>query len=164
MLEMVVCAPEFFDVTYAINPWMDIHRKVDHSQATAQWRNLLETLISLGAFVHIVPAEPGLPDMVFAGDAGIVFGDRFVASNFKHAERRRETTQYKAWFEEQGRFEIVELPKNVVFEGLGDVVFDGSSAVMAFGQRTSKDGLLHLRTALPNMNVLATVELVDPRF
>ena len=59
-----MCAPEFFTVGYAINPWMDPCATVDVELAVKQWTLLRETLVGLGHTVHVLPPQPGLPDMV----------------------------------------------------------------------------------------------------
>ena len=47
----VMVRPTYFDVSYAINPWMDPTRPVDRALAMRQWEALVESLESLG---HVV--------------------------------------------------------------------------------------------------------------
>ena len=35
--------------------------------------------------------QPGLPDLVFTANAGLMFGNRFFSSRFRHEVRARET-------------------------------------------------------------------------
>jgi hypothetical protein len=34
----LMCRPDHFEVTYAINPWMDVTRGADRELAVRQWR------------------------------------------------------------------------------------------------------------------------------
>src|SRR5579859_5463196 len=69
----LMCPPEYFDVSYAINPWMDPDQPVDTARAKAQWTGLHDTFARLGHRVHVIDPVPGLPDMVFAANG---HGDR----------------------------------------------------------------------------------------
>ena len=72
----LMCRPTYFDVFYAINPWMDTSAPVDGELALKQWQLLRETLARLGHTVHVLPAEDGLPDMVYAANGATVVGGR----------------------------------------------------------------------------------------
>ncbi len=162
-LEMLLCEPEFFSVDYEINPWMNVNDPVDTERAWQQWRRLRDTLVELGVRVHLIDPVPGLPDMVFTGDAGVVLGNRFVSSNFRPKERRPEAERFRLWFREQG-FSVEMLPEDVFFEGLGDVVLHGRTAIAAWGQRTSQDALSHIRARFPEFEWIAELELVSAHY
>ena len=51
----LMCAPQFFDVTYSINAWMDVGVPVDNQLARQQWQRLVQTL----SLIHI--SEPTRP-------------------------------------------------------------------------------------------------------
>jgi hypothetical protein len=46
---LLMCSPKFFDVVYAINPWMKKGAKVDRPLAVKQWEFLHATLQKAGA-------------------------------------------------------------------------------------------------------------------
>ncbi len=161
--EMLLCEPEFFSVDYEINPWMDVNDPVDPERAWQQWRRLHDTLVDLGVRIHRIDPAPGLPDMVFTGDAGVVLGNRFVSSNFRPKERRPEAERFRRWFSEQG-FSVETLPEGVFFEGLGDVVLHGRTAIAAYGQRTSLEALDHIRARFPEFQWIAELELVSAHY
>ena len=162
-IEMLLCGPEFFSVDYVINPWMDVNDPVDPELAWRQWRHLRQILDDLGVRVHLIDPVPGLPDMVFTGDAGVVLGKRFVSSNFRPVERRPEADQFRKWFAKRG-FSVELMPEDVYFEGLGDVVLDGRTAIAAHGQRTSHDALDHIRAHFAEFDWIAELELVSPLY
>src|SRR5689334_6235134 len=72
----LMCAPTHFEVTYAINPWMDPTNPVDAKRAHLQWEVLRNTYLSLGHRVDLIEPMPGQPDMVFAANGGLVVGGR----------------------------------------------------------------------------------------
>ena len=44
----LMCPPEHFAVTYAINPWMDPEKPTDAATAMRQWARLREVYLGLG--------------------------------------------------------------------------------------------------------------------
>lgn len=157
--------PAGFRVEYAINPWMRPGLVIDASRASMQWSALVNTLQRLGCTVSLLPADPSLPDSVFAADAGLVdpASRRFVPSRFRYAQRRREVEQAVAWMREAG-YEIAELPagRGVFFEGSGDVVLWQGRVFAGHGFRTSR-AAHHFLAHLLEREVVP-VGLVDPRF
>ena len=93
----LMCRPEHFEVSYAINPWMDVTLGVDRELALRQWETLRQTYLDLGHEVEVIDPEPGLPDMVFAANGGLVVEGRALGARFTHAERRAEGPAYLAW-------------------------------------------------------------------
>jgi N-dimethylarginine dimethylaminohydrolase len=74
---LLMCRPEHFAVTYAINPWMDPQSwaREDRTHAAAsrrEWLGLHRSLAKLGAAIELVPPAPGLPDLVFTANAAVV--------------------------------------------------------------------------------------------
>jgi N-dimethylarginine dimethylaminohydrolase len=162
-MERMMCPPTYFQIEYSINPWMDTDVKVDPDRAYEQWHTLVETLEGLGDIIHVIEAEPGLPDMTFSGDVGLVYRRTFVPSTFRHAERAGEVAPYAHWFEHAG-FTISPMPDGVFFEGLGDVVFHEGAAIVGHGYRSDERALDHLKSQIPDMHVLASVEMVDDHY
>ena len=159
----LMCPPTFFEVSYVINPWMQ--GNVDHVQGTralAQWQSLHRALNGR-ADVALIEAAAALPDMPFTANAGLVFGDTFVPSRFRHVERRGEEPHFEQWFGEQG-FRVSAPPADVFFEGAGDALLDrGESRLwMGHGHRTDLASAQMLQAAL-DIDVVP-LRLVDPRF
>ena len=121
MKKLLLCPPDFYTVDYEINPWMHVREKPDQKKAAKQWQALFETLSGLGVEVSLIDPVQGLPDMVFTANGGLVAGERFILSNFRHKERRREAEHFRRWFEARG-LEVVALPGDCVFEGEGDAL------------------------------------------
>ncbi len=137
----LMCPPEHFDVLYAINPWMDVDVTIDHELARRQWDALVAALIRAGAEVELLDAQPGLPDLVFTANLGIVLGhlenNPVVISNFESEPRRGETEVGVRFFESMG-YEVAVSPHK--FEGeaelkhLHDNVYAGG-----YGQRSERE-------------------------
>ena len=88
---LLMCPPDFFNVTYEINAWMKIENAPDRSRAADQWNALHRVLTEdVGAEVHLLTPQKEWPDMVFTANAGITQGTMFVPSRFRHAERQGE--------------------------------------------------------------------------
>ena len=156
----LMCRPEHFEVTYAINPWMDPSQPVDTALAVAQWESLRATYEGLGHRVDLIDPVVGLPDMVFAANGGIVLGGRALAARFTHAERHDEGEAYRAWFEAAGFAPAVQATQQN--EGEGDVLVVGDVVLAGTGFRTSVAAHheVHDFFGAP----VVSLELVDPRF
>src|ERR1700728_1573922 len=98
----LMCPPEYFAVTYAINPWMRPDSPVDPGLAMRQWAALRATHESLGHQVSTIEPVAGLPDMVFAANGATVLGGSVLGVRFKHPERAGEAPAYLSWFRSHG--------------------------------------------------------------
>src|SRR5260370_42328280 len=93
-----MCPPTFYGIEYEINPWMSRSRGSNPEKARGQWQRLHDALVGLGATVELMTPQPGLPDLVFTANAGLVFGRRFFSSRFRYEVRARESPHDHAWF------------------------------------------------------------------
>src|SRR5690606_15450978 len=66
----LMCRPTYFDVTYEINPWMDVTRHTDTARAVAQWETLRAHYLEWGHTVELIDPIPGLPDRASAAHGG----------------------------------------------------------------------------------------------
>ncbi|KJH40166.1 hypothetical protein DICVIV_13904 [Dictyocaulus viviparus] len=136
-------------LSYSINPWMDIRRSVDRVKAMEQWTTLKTTLENCGAHVEVMEAEGAelYPDMVFTANAAVVKGNRVYLANFAHPERKGERLEY----------------------GAGDALWGGSGDRVLFtgvGPRTDARALRDITEKLhdgSSWKVLGC-RLVDPRY
>ena len=90
MSRLLLCPPDYYGIEYEINPWMDRARKAAPAVARAQWEELRQTLLTLNCVVDLVEPQPGLPDMVFTANAGLIVGNEFIRANFRHPQRQGE--------------------------------------------------------------------------
>ena len=122
MSRLLVCPPDYFCIDYVINPWMRRSNVVAPERAIRQWHRLIEVLErDIGAVLERMKPVPGLPDLVFTANAGVVVGRKAVPSRFRYAERQREEAHYEGWFRKQG-YEIFTLDPDMFFEGAGDLL------------------------------------------
>jgi N-dimethylarginine dimethylaminohydrolase len=161
MRRVLLCPPDYYGIEYEINPWMDRARRADRDVALKQWQRLRDGLQLLGCEIELVDPQPGLPDMVFTANAGVVIGTRFISSRFRHAERQNETPLYEQWFIRRD-YEIVRLPDKLLFEGEGDALFSGD--VLFCGYRFRSDIRSHRWLGDVLKSLVISVELVDARF
>ncbi|VDO05420.1 unnamed protein product [Haemonchus placei] len=54
---ILMCRPTYFQLTYSINPWMDMRRGVNRPKAMEQWEKLKSTLEECGARVDVMEAD-----------------------------------------------------------------------------------------------------------
>lgn len=162
-IRYLMCAPDFYDVDYVINPWMEgnVHRS-SRDLARAQWQ-ALRRAIGDRATVELVEPQQGWPDMVFSANAGLILNDTAVLSRFYYPERQGEQPHFKTWFESRG-YVVKELPETVTFEGAGDALLDRAGRWLwaGYGFRTMLEAHPYLAEWL-DIEVLS-LRLVDKRF
>jgi N-dimethylarginine dimethylaminohydrolase len=160
---ILMCPPDFYDVEYVINPWMERNiRRSSHKLAIEQWHGLAGILKERAELCFVEP-QPGLPDMVFTANAGFAVGRNVALSHFFHRERRGEEPHFKKWFEQHG-FTVHPPPRHLPFEGEGDALLDRKCKLVwaACGPRTALETHSWLAEKL-GVEVV-TLRLVDPRF
>jgi N-dimethylarginine dimethylaminohydrolase len=156
-----MCPPDYYGIEYEINPWMSRSRGSTPERAQGQWRRLYDTLVGLGVQVELMTPRPGLPDLVFTANAGLLFGTRYFSSCFRHEVRARETPFFDAWFAEHG-FSVEHLPQGMYFEGAGDALFCGSALFAGYRIRSDVHGHQYMASVLQKQ--VLPLELVNPYF
>jgi N-dimethylarginine dimethylaminohydrolase len=155
----VMTPPQFFAVDYAINPWMDTTNPVDTTLALAQWQRLYDIYRKLGHIVDLVEPVPGLPDMVYAANGGLILDGTAAVARFKYAQRQQESVAYAEWLSAHGYQPRHTLHVN---EGQGDLLPVGEMILAGTGFRT--DQRAHVEIAEIFERRVVSLELVDPRF
>jgi N-dimethylarginine dimethylaminohydrolase len=158
---VLMCPPDFYGIEYEINPWMSRSRGSIPDRAREQWNGLYEILRRLGAAIETLVPQPGLPDLVFTANAGLVFKERFFSSRFRHDVRARETPVFDAWMASHG-FKVEHLPEGIYFEGAGDALFCGPTLFAGYRIRSDVGGHQYLAKALGKQ--VLPLELVNARF
>ena len=162
MKRFLMCAPQFFDVCYVINPWMEGNLgKVNKALARQQWQNLHDIVVKLASVSLIEPVE-GLPDMVFTANAGLVHNNDVIVSSFLHAERQPEAKHFERFFSSHG-YSVKHLSEGTIFEGAGDALFDTQGRLwVGSGIRSDAHALDEIMSLL---DIKACgLELVDPHW
>src|ERR1700754_4925317 len=91
---ILMCPPDHYGIEYEINPWMNRSRGSSPVRAQAQWHALEAQLRSLHVQLEFMTPQPGLPDLVFTANAGLVFKNRFFSSQFRHEVRAKESPHF----------------------------------------------------------------------
>lgn len=156
----LMCRPEHFAVTYAINPWMDPAAGADAGTAVAQWEALRAAYLALGHEVSLIDPIEGLPDMVFAANGALVVGGRVYGAKFTFPERHAEGPAYAKWMRENGFAEVLEAQHTN--EGEGDFLTLDHVILAGTGFRT--DIAAHQEAQEFLGRPVVTLRLVDPRF
>ncbi|MGL6096135.1 MAG: dimethylarginine dimethylaminohydrolase family protein [Fimbriiglobus sp.] len=158
---ILMCPPDHYGIEYEINPWMNRSLGAVRELAFRQWHTLRDTLVLLGAVVEDLAPHPGLPDLVFTANAGLVFRDVFLSSRFKHDVRAKESPVFEAWFAAHG-FAVEHLPDGLFHEGTGDALFCGG--VLFAGHQQRSDAAAHAWVGARFGVRCLPLELVNPRF
>jgi N-dimethylarginine dimethylaminohydrolase len=159
---LLVCPPDYFAIEYEINPWMRRANSVDHERATAQWHRLMAVLErDMGVVLERMHPVPGLPDLVFTANAGVVVGRQAVVSRFRYAERQREEAHFEQWFRAAG-YEVVTFDEEFFFEGAGDML--GFPEYWFGGYRQRSDVRAFSLLSEWFAREILPLELVDGRF
>ena len=158
---ILMCPPDYFGIEYEINPWMRREVASDPGESRWQWWALHEALRDLGARVSRLEPVPGLPDLVFTANAGLVYRDTFISSRFRFGARQGETPYFDQWARENG-FRLVTMPSGLNFEGAGDALFCGET--LFAGYRFRSDARSHQWVGATLGVEVLPLELVDPRF
>lgn len=162
-MRILMCRPDYFDIIYEINPWMDLTKNVDQKMVRREWDNLYNTIINCGATVDLIPPQNGLPDMVFTANAGVLYHDKIILPHFKFKQRQGELVYYEDWFKKNG-FQIANTVTNDTpyFEGAGDALGNGKKYFVGYGFRSDKS--FYETTPFFNQEELVYCELTDPYF
>jgi N-dimethylarginine dimethylaminohydrolase len=155
----LMCRPEYFEVSYAINPWMDPAKPVDTDLAVTQWETLADLYAETGHTVELIDPLPGLPDMVYAANGATVVDGKVLGARFRNAERAAEGPAYLDWFRASGW--TVREPRQVN-EGEGDFLTTTSWLLAGQGFRSSLQG--HREAQEFFGRPVIGLELVDPRY
>lgn len=162
MSRLLVCPPDHFQIDYEINPWMRRENAVVPSHAVNQWQTLMHVLEQdVGVGLERMLSVPGLPDLVFTANAGVVAGRRVVISRFRYPERRREEVYFAQWFREHG-YEVLTLEKSLYFEGAGDLLGFPDTWFGGYRQRSDIRSFPKLSEIF--QREIIPLELIDGRF
>lgn len=158
---ILMCSPDYFAVTEAINAFMldnDGHvHKVDTHLAYQQWTNIRFLYEALGHRVFTIRGEVGLENMVFAANQSFPFIDRatgarrVIMSNMRKEKRAREVVHFASWYRKNG-YELHHLT-DCSFEAMGDALwYPGKYLIIAGHGSTS-----HHRTDLHALGQVAAI-------
>lgn len=157
--KIVMCPPEYYQIEYEINPWMDVENKVDKQNAYQQYAKLKSIYESLGYQVDEISPVEGLPDMVYINNNGHAQGNVFIRGAMKYQERQGETDYVEEYFAKQN-YKLVRLSDNCIFEGQGDLLRTKNKYFYGWGKRSNIDAKHEIEEALGAE--LIDLELVDP--
>ncbi len=146
---LTMCRPDFFEVSYAINPWMDPsawERNPDEfaDRARREWDGLVTTFTDLGIEVEVQTPAPGAPDMVFTANSAVVLDGKALLARYLDPERRVEEPHNAIFFESlkaKGLLKEIEfMPEGMFQEGAGDCSWDATRGFFwaGYGQRSRR--------------------------
>jgi len=172
--KVLLCHPQWFEVVDEKNVHMKGQKgNIDKSKALLQWEKLVYAYKKISvegglSEVSILPGVQGLEDMVFAANQTFPFIDhkgqpKVILSNMKHPNRQKEVVFYQQFFENK-EYEILHLPKTLLFEGMGDLLkIPGQyRCLCGHGFRTAYETISYLELATDYE--IIPLELINPNF
>ena len=156
---VLMCRPDYYTVSYRINPWMHPEDPTSTQRAVDQWNVLYQTYLRLGFEVKLIDPIEGLPDMVYAANGGFVLDNIAYGASFTYPQRQPEGPAYMNWFRDNG-YDVHE-PENIN-EGEGDILLVGDVILAGTGFRTTPES--HKEIARVFGREVVTLELVNPNF
>jgi N-dimethylarginine dimethylaminohydrolase len=156
---ILMCRPDYFTVSYRINPWMHPETPTDTTLAVAQWEVLYATYLELGFDVQLVDPLADLPDMVYAANGGFVLDNIAYGASFTYPERQPEGPAYMDWFRANG-FDV-RVPESIN-EGEGDFLLVGDVILAGTGFRTASNS--HQELAAIFGRPVVSLNLINPSF
>jgi N-dimethylarginine dimethylaminohydrolase len=156
---ILMCRPDFYTVSYRINPWMHPEVPTDTGLAVRQWETLYRTYVDLGFDIRLVDPIDGLPDMVYAANGGFVLDGIAYGASFTYPERQPEGPAYMDWFRDNG-FDV-RIPENVN-EGEGDFLLVGDVILAGTGFRSASKS--HEEMTRIYGREVVTLNLINPSF
>ncbi len=158
---LLICPPDHFDVIYEINAWMSVDQKPEQAVAREQWHQYENVLAMLDFDLYYLRPEPGVPDLVFTANHGLIRGNKVVLATMKHPERQLEAPFYSKWFEDAGL--ETYTPKSGFYEGEGDSFIIGDTLYYGYGFRSEKSVAEEIKDFL-GLSKIIYVKLTDPYF
>ncbi|MEI3868165.1 dimethylargininase [Microbacterium sp. CCNWLW134] len=155
----LMCRPEFFTVSYTINPWMEPANPTDTAKAVRQWQALYDAYLELGHEVELIDPIEGLPDMVYTANGGFLIDGIAYGAKFRFDERVPEGPAFMEWFRDNG-YDVV-VPREVN-EGEGDFLLVGDTILAGTGFRSTGDS--HREVGEVFGKEVVSLNLIDPRF
>lgn len=170
---VLLADPGAFDVSYAINPHMlderGLLKRVDAAQAREQWSALRAVIEELGLETHVLPAVPGLPDLVFCANPVLPLEPRrgrprALCSRMAARERWEEVPRVAGALENLG-CELLELPAELgPLEGTGDGLWYPGRALLLAGVGPRSGAAAWGEVARHTAAPVVLLELIDPDF
>jgi N-dimethylarginine dimethylaminohydrolase len=158
-MEILLCNPEFYKISYEINPWMKVENKVAQERAVKQWKSLEKTITKAGASLKYIDPIDHLPDMVFTANGAVVLNNIALIAKFRHEERQGEETYWRDWFTDRG-YKVIE--PRFLFEGAGDALWSGKTMFVGYGFRTDALAAHEIYEQMTQEVIL--IKLNDPYF
>jgi N-dimethylarginine dimethylaminohydrolase len=159
--KILMCPPDYFEIKYSINPWMNPAIRVNKEEAFKQYNALKNAFEKAGGkIIELVPGK-NLPDMVYTSNAGYAEGDVFIKANFKAHQRQHESNNAEKYFKHNG-YQVFDIPENIIFEGEGDLIRSKSKYFFGWGQRSDLIANDYLEDIIGKE--IISLELVNPYF
>lgn len=127
---------DYFDVEFAINPYMNSQIPVDHKKASTEHAEIKQLLQNAGVEVIQVPPPKDCQDGVYTANWSLCRGNKAVMSHLPNKRQAEEPYAEKV-LRDLGK-EIIHVPEGLRFSGQGDALPCGNDLFVGSSYRTDK--------------------------
>jgi N-dimethylarginine dimethylaminohydrolase len=124
--DLLMCRPDFFEIAYQINPYMDLSKQPDREILKAEYAQIVAAHIAAGRTIRFMEPVDGLPDMTYTANQALIRGKKAVLANLPK-ERAGELQYVREWLISNG-YEVFDCP--YLLSGQGDALPTGTGAVI----------------------------------
>lgn len=171
--KVLMVTPKYFEVIDVKNVHMQEYvGATDKSLATAQWDALKAVYDQLKADgflqeVYAIDGVAGCEDMVFTANQSFPWLQDgkpvVVMSQMRHESRQHEVPYFKKFYEGLG-YQILELQRAKLFEGMGDTIPHPTRNLLFGGYGHRSETLAYEEISAMLQVPVITLELIDDRF
>lgn len=154
-----MCRPEFFTVSYRINPWMHPEPADGHRSRRVSMDGPVRDVPTFGDRRRVGVLSPACPTWSTRPTAGSVLDGVALGPRFRYHNRAGEAPAYMQWFADAGLAVVEPTSFN---EGEGDYLLVGDTIFAGSGFRSDRQPVRQLHRVYGRDVV--SLKLVDPRF
>ena len=161
--KIMMCEPRYYNV---IHPQMNYHMKmkrhVNYNLAMLQWEKLVSILIANNVKINFQKPVPNLVDMVFTANAGLIYRNKALISNFTAQPRVSESFYHNSFFL-SNKFDTYNMITK--FEGAGDALFsDLNTLWLGHGFRTENEAKFEIADIIGEGIQINSLKLIRPEW
>lgn len=171
--KVLVCTPDYFDIIDVKNVHMEGKTgALNKKMAVEQWDKLKSVYEELSdrsilEEVWTLPGAEGLEDMVFCANQSFPWKQdgelKAVMSKMRHPSRQKEVPFFRMFYEHRG-YELIELERSKLFEGMGDTIPHYGKQLLYGGYGHRSDTAAYEEIAEKLQVPVVAMQLVDERF
>jgi len=167
---VLMCPPDHYEGRDERNPFAAGHvGRINRHLARKQWQEVCDAFSACGLKVSLMPALPGLADMVFCANQTFVgltqkMERLCLLGSLRYASHRGEAAAFEAWFREAGYRVVALKNRTMTFGGSGDALWHPGKRLVWGGCGFRSDAASYEELARLYGAPVVVLKLVNERF